>query len=104
MNKFMLFGVLIFVLIMITFVVNQYAPIIEGLEMANGIDTQVIYQPAGYNVSNVWSMGVTFRKMLLFEISGEVLPSIFVLGVVYPILGILIYMVIDVVKDLIPFT
>lgn len=102
MNKFLLFGTLVFILIMITFVVDSYA--IVDVDVIRGITDGTVYHPTGHGVSDVWSMTNTFRSILFFEIDGDILPDIFVLGVVYPIVGIILYMVIDVVKDMIPFT
>jgi len=104
-NKFMLFGVLTFILIMITFVVEAYA--IVDLDVIQGItsaDSIVNGTPTVYNSTTIWTFLDTFLNMLFFNIDGNVLPDIFVLGVVWPIVGILFFMVIDVVKDLIPFT
>lgn len=97
MNKYMLLGILVFILVFITYIVD-----ISTAYTITGGANSAIDTPTGFTDVDIWSMVQTFFGLLTFQISE--IPAIINLFVFYPITVITAFMIIDVLKDLVPFT
>lgn len=99
--KFKIFMSIVLWLLLATYFVG----VMESYDAGNfGVSNPVgsIDEGSGNVLSQIWAMLKTFKGILFFEIDG--LPAVFViLAFQVPTFGLL-YMVIDVIKDLVPFT
>ena len=96
MNKYMTLMVLVSLLILITVVANSISIGVSS-DITTGIGTE-----GGASISGVLGLLSTFWKLLTFQLVG--IPPIFNLLVFMPITFVVLYMIIDVIKDIIPFT
>ena len=97
MNKYITLGLLVFILVFVTFVVD-----LSTAYTISGEANSAVATPTGFEEVDVWSMLQTFLGLLTFQIAE--LPVVINLLVFYPITIIVAYMIIDVLKDLVPFT
>lgn len=97
MNKYLLFGVLIFLLVLATYMVD----VTDTYSVSQDINANL---PTGEdaNIVGLVSMLSTFFKIITFKIEG--FPPILNLIFFYPISAIVLYMTADIIKDIIPFT
>jgi len=96
MNKFMTLMILILYLVLITIVAGSVA-MTTTTDVIGGIP---VNQEA--SILNVFGFLGTFFRILTFQIT-ELPMLVYVIFIYPPVIGIL-YMIIDVVKDIIPFT
>lgn len=97
MNKYLTLGVLMFLLLFATYVVD----LTDGYSTSSD-PNQVVDTPEDTDRITVFTMIGTFFDILTFKIVG--LPAILNVLFFYPITIIIGYMVIDILKDLVPFT
>ena len=97
MNKYMLFGLIIFYMIIVTYIVD----ITQVYTVTNGI-TDDLTGITEFNTVTVGSMIKMFFNLALFKVEG--LPQILNFILFYPASAILVFMGIDIAKDIIPFT
>ena len=97
MNKYLLLGVLFFLLLFATYVVD----LTDGYSTSSD-PNQIVDSPEDSERVSVFSMISTFFDILTFKVEG--LPAILNVLFFYPITIIIGAMVIDVLKDLVPFT
>ena len=97
MNKYLLFGMLVFLLVLATYMVD----VTDTYSVTQNINTTLDVGEDATIVS-VFSMLSTFIKILTFQIEG--FPAILNLLFFYPISAIVLYMTADIIKDIIPFT
>jgi len=96
LNRFGTFMFLVLYLIITTLLANALGLGVTGSPVG-GIPTD-----GGIGLGTVGSILGTFWNMVTFQVSG-VPPIVNIIFFITPVLG-LIYFIIDVVKDLIPFT
>ena len=97
MNKYMTLAVIIMILLFATYMVD----VTDVYTTTSTVGT-VLSAPENTDVVTIFSMASTFFSILTFQIDG--LPAIINILFFYPLSGAVLYMIIDVVKDLIPFT
>lgn len=95
LNKYALLGVLVLTMTIITYL---SAGVIETAE------ADIIRPPGsgGTSRSEVVTMIRAFLRLLTFSVPG--VPDFFIVLVVYPINFVIFYMIVDIVKDIIPLT
>lgn len=91
-NKYLILGGIFIYLVIITLVADSLAI------TSSGIETPFLEETGGMAVTGYLT---TFWNMISFNIN---LPPVVTLLFIYPPLLILLYMVIEIIKDLIPFT
>ena len=96
MNKYSLFMIMILFLLLITFVADSIA-ITASVDIVDNIPGD-----ASDNVGSIFRLMGTFFRILTFSLPG--IPIVFNLFVFIPLTFGVIYMLIDIIKDLIPFT
>ena len=97
MNKYTLFGVLLFFLIIVTYIVD----VTQTYTVTGGI-TERFASADEVSITSVGSMVKTFFNLMFFQVEG--LPVIINLIIFHPIAGVFFFMGLDIIKDLIPFT
>lgn len=97
MNKYLLFGIMLFLLLLITYIVD----VTQVYTISGGLENELIGAESIDEVS-VSSMVQTFFGLMFFRIEG--FPAILNILIFYPIAGIFLFMGIDIAKDIIPFT
>lgn len=95
-NKYLLLMIMFLFLILITLVADSVL-LTTSEDLLNGIVVD-----EGNNTSSIFSMLDTFFKIITFQIP-EV-PFILNVLVFYPLSLGIVYMIIDILKDIIPFT
>lgn len=95
LNKYALLGVLVLTMMIITYL---SAGVIESAE------TDVMRPPTsgGTEAGAVLNMVRAFLRLLSFSVPG--VPNFFIVLVVYPINFVIFYMILDILKDVVPFT
>lgn len=96
MNKYVLMGLIFLYLMIITLLADSLLISTSG-DIIGGINAP---STAG-GTSGILDLLGTFWKMISFQID---LPNIVLIIFVYPPVLIVVFMIIDVLKDLIPFT
>ncbi len=96
MNKYAFFMVLVILLILITITAGSVS-INATTDITTGVATG-----GEATIGGVLGMLSTFWKLLTFQLVG--IPLLFNLLVFYPISFVVLFMAIDVIKDIIPFT
>ena len=96
MNKYVLFMVMVLFLLFMTFVADSLA-LTTSVNIGDNIPTG-----ADDSIAGVFRLMGTFFKILTFQLNG--IPVVFNIFVFYPLTFGVIYMLIDIIKDLIPFT
>lgn len=101
MNKFALFGLIIAWLLIATYFINVLENYQSGIFSVDNPVQEIDIGGTGF-LSQITGMIKTFFNIFLFQIEG--LPVIVVVICFQVPAFIVLYMVIDVVKDVIPFT
>lgn len=96
MNKYVLFMVMSLFLIFITIVADSIS-ITSTTDLLDNIPSN-----GDDSIGSIFSFMGTFFKILTFQLSG--IPVFFNIFVFIPLTFGVIYMLIDIIKDLIPFT
>ena len=96
MNKYVLFMVMILFLLFLTFVANSLS-LSASENLINGIPSD-----ASVSIESIGRLFGTFFKILTFQLEG--VPIYFNIFIFAPLTFGVIYMLIDIIKDLIPFT
>lgn len=96
MNRFMLLMVMVFFLILITITANSLLP--ESAEMV----TDGVEVGRSNTFGAIFNMMKTFFKIVTFQI--DEFPVILNITVFMPLTVGVIYIIIDILKDLVPFT
>ena len=96
MNKYAFFMVLVILLLLITVTASSVS-ISASTDITTGLGTG-----GTATVGSVLGMLSTFWKLLTFQLVG--IPTLFNLLLFYPISFAVLYMAIDIIKDIIPFT
>jgi hypothetical protein len=96
MNKFITLGLMVSFLTLMTVIANSVLMPVE-----NAIDTTVPSEVSD-STSSILGYADVFVKLLTFQIPG--MPGILTGLVFIPITFMVIFMIIDIVKDIIPFT
>lgn len=87
MNKFLLFGTIIFMLLIITYFVDVTYLYETTTDLGGTFE-----KPSSFGLINVWKMAKTFFKILTFQITG--MP--FIINVfIYTLSSIVLYMILD---------
>ena len=95
MNKYAFLGLLTSLLIVLTLTANSIS-ITASVDLTSGIETTT-----SASVGGVLGLLSTFFKILTFQLTG--IPVWF--NLIFMVITLMVvYMIIDVVKDLIPFT
>lgn len=96
MNKYSIFMIMVLFLLFMTFVADSVAAsttVNIGENLPTGSDD---------SVSGIFRLLGTFFKILTFQLNG--IPAVFNIFVFLPLTFGVVYMLIDIIKDLIPFT
>lgn len=96
MNKYSLFMIMILFLLFITVVADSIA-VTASIDITDNIPVD-----AKDSIGSIFRLMGTFFKILTFNLPG--IPVVFNLFVFLPLTFGVIYMLIDIIKDLIPFT
>lgn len=96
MNKYGFFGLLVLFLVIMTYTASSIEAT-ATVDLASDIPTS-----SNDSISGIFKMMGVFFRMLTFQIDG--IPVLFGLFVFLPVTFIVIYMLVDIIKDLIPFT
>ena len=96
MSKYTWIFVIFFVLIFATYLADLTTVTASG---ETGVD---IIAPSDASSVTIWSMLSTYIRIMGFRIQG--IPAIVNLLVFYPLSGILLYLIAEIIKDIIPFT
>jgi len=96
MNKYMLLGLIFLYLIIVTLLAGSLNVGISG-----GLDAPLETEGARASVSSFLEFMGVFWRLMTFQIN---LPFTAVLIFFYPPLIIVIFMIADIIKDVIPFT
>jgi len=97
MNKYAFFGLLILYLVIISFLVEASSAYV----ISDGLETSVQSADEA-TTSGVFSMVGIFARLLFFNVVG--FPVWATMIFVYPVVFVFWFMIIDIIKDLIPFT
>jgi len=95
MNRGVLVGVIFLYLLLVAYM---------GTVMGLTVTDSIAGEPALSTITgdlNVWDLLGTFFNMLTFQVS---IPIILNLFLIYPPLIILIWQIVEILKDLVPFT
>ena len=95
-NKYILLSVVFLYLIIITIIADSVG-IVATSGIADGIDTG----SQNASLGSIFGLLSTFWKMITFQVQ---LPILAIIIFIYPAVIIVIAMLIDIIKDLIPFT
>lgn len=95
MNKYVLFMIMILFLVLMTFIADSLS-ITASVDLVDGVPTG-----ADDSIGGIFKLMGTFFKLLTFNLPG--IPAAFNF-VFIPLTFGVIYMLIDIIKDLIPFT
>lgn len=96
MSKYALYGVLTLYLIIVTIIVDNTT----AYTVTTGIDEAI--NTGGFSVDTLFTFGKTFIGIIFFEIEG--FPPILWLLMFHPALLVFLFMTLDILKDIIPFT
>jgi len=99
MNKYVTFAFALLFLILVTYIVDVIPD--PTITVTGGLDTE-LSSPTEFTSGGIGSMLGTFWNLMTFNVEG--LPVIANLILFYPLAGMVLYMGIDIGKDLIPFT
>lgn len=97
MSKYALFGSLVLYLVLVTFLIEASA--VYSIE--NGLETTVSSTDSASALGVFNMLGVFFR-LLIFNVSG--FPVWASMIFIYPVVFVFWFMILDILKDLIPFT
>ena len=97
MNKYTFFGLLILYLVIVSFLVDASA--IYSID--NGLETSLTVS-SDATITGVIGMVGVFTRLLFFNVVG--VPAWVTMIFIYPVVFVFWFMVVDVLKDLIPFT
>ena len=95
MNRGVLVGVIFLYLLLVA-----YMSTVMGLTVTDSIAGEPALNTITGDI-NVWDLLGTFFNMLTFQVS---IPTILNLFLIYPPLIILIWQIVEILKDLVPFT
>jgi hypothetical protein len=101
MNKYALFGLLVLFIGLTTFITDSVISYNELLEFSAS-NPEAINEAEGFKGINVFSMLGTWWDIISFNVEG--MPAIVNLVIFYPLNAIAGYMVVDILKDLVPLT
>lgn len=96
MNKYTWIFAIFFILIFATYLADLTTVV------ANAETGTDIIVPTGADSVTIWSMIGTYTRIMGFRLEG--FPAILNLLIFYPLTAVLVYLVAEVVKDIIPFT
>jgi hypothetical protein len=96
MNKYGFFGLLVLFLLLMTYTASSIEAT-STVDLASEIPTS-----SNDTIRGIFKLMGVFFRMLTFQIDG--IPVLFGLFVFLPVTFIVIYMLVDIIKDLIPFT
>ena len=97
MNKYALFAIILVFFLAATYLVD----ITSVYSVENGISLGFSpFEESG--ISGLTEYVQTYMAIMTFSIDG--LPAILSILIFYPLSGMLAFMIIDIIKDLIPFT
>jgi len=100
MNKYITFGILVLFILFMTYVVDFASNYENTLDSVNPIEE--LPGEGSPTSGSVISLITTFWKIATFQVEG--LPALFTVLIFYPCNLIVLYMIIDILKDLVPFT
>lgn len=100
MNKYLLFGLILVLLVLCTYTINASEGLSSNIDLSDNVT--VINDEEDVSVGGLIGLAGTFIRVITFQADG--IPVFITLLVFYPLTGMLIYMLIDIFKDLVPFT
>ena len=97
MNKYVLLMVMFSFLIVVTLVANDIVMTTNSVNVLSGAVSDT-----GTTSTSIFNMIGMFFKIITFQVDG--IPVIINIIVFYPLTFGIIYIIVDILKDLIPFT
>lgn len=101
MSKFSLFAVIIAWFIIASYFISIISVYDESMLVINPVGSFTVAESGGAG-KRLWAMLTTFYKLITFKVEG--VPILFGVVAFQIPTGVLIYMIIDVIKNIIPFT
>lgn len=101
MSKYMLLGILFGFLSLTSLIVQAVETYESGVYTASQVGLPTVNENASEVKIAFQSLGALFR-LLTFQVGG--IPDVMTILIFWPITIIVIYMLLDIIKDLVPFT
>ena len=100
MNKYVLFGLILTLMVLCTYVIDASEGLSSNVDLSDNVS--VIDDEEDVSIGGLLGLAGTFIRVITFQAEG--IPAFITLLIFYPLTGMLIYMIIDIFKDLVPFT